>query len=80
MSTSEDETFLKELNKIIVGLVEIDQECAVLDSIFREPSQKKILARCDEAIGSIMVFKEKVKQAKVEHYDKSKFKSLINKP
>lgn len=71
------ETYLQELNRIIVGLVEIDQECAVLDTIYREQSMKKIAARCDETIGAIMAFRLRVKETKVTQYDKSKFNSLI---
>lgn len=75
----EQVTYLQELKNIIVGLVELDQECAVLDQIYREGSMKKIVARADETIGSLMLFKERVKNAKVEQYDKAKFKELIKK-
>lgn len=68
--------YLKRLNEVIVGLSEIDQDCAVLDTIFREPQQKKIIGRIDETIGFLMKMKEDVKAANVKQYELSKFKSL----
>lgn len=73
----EDKTILGELRKIIVALAEIDQDCAVLDELYVEPSQKKVLARIEESIGHLMIMRETVKGLKVELYKDSKYKDLI---
>lgn len=75
----EHKTYLDTLKSIMIGLVEIDQECAVLDSLYREQSAKRINARIDETIGSLMLLKERVKAAHVAQYDKSKYKDLMKK-
>lgn len=73
----EEKSYLDTLKTITIGLVEIDQECAVLDSLYREQSAKRITTRIDETIGSLMLLKERVKAAHVAQYDNSKYKKLI---
>ncbi len=77
MPTDEKISFLKELNVIIVGLAEIDQECAVLDTIYREQSKTRIVSRIDETIGSLMRMKENVKAMQIDQYKGSKYATLI---
>ena len=70
---------LDDLNRITLGLIEIDQECAVLDTIYKEASQKRIISRIDETLGELLRMKEKVKSLPIEHYKDSKFSNLTNK-
>lgn len=73
----EDKTILGELRKGIVSLSEIDQDCAVLDELYVERSQRNVLARIEEVIGHLMIMRETVKMLKVESYKDSKYKDLI---
>lgn len=73
----EDKTFLGELKKHIVSMSEIDQDCAVLDELFVEPSRIRALARIEEGIGHLMMMREKLKALKIEEYKDKKFRSLM---
>ena len=65
-----DIKLIDDVKHIILGLAEIDQECAVLEEFYRLQSKEKVIARLDEAQGAIMRLRDKVKTITKESYVK----------
>ena len=58
-----------------MGLVEVDQDCAVLEQFYRAGVRNKLIGRFEESIAALMKLREKVKaiteDSYVDHEQKS---------
>lgn len=64
----EEKKFIDDLKHTVVSLIEVDQECIVLENFFSMQSKDRVIARIDEVTGALMKLREKIKALTKESY------------
>lgn len=66
----ENEGLMEEINEIVHLVVSMDQDCAILESFYKESAKDTTIATIDNALGKLSRFREKIKKINKESYIK----------
>lgn len=59
---------LDDIQRIVLALVEVDQDAAAIQEYHRPGSRERLLKRIDETIASLMNLRDKIKALNADSY------------